>query len=115
MAKGIGLRTESIQIAPDVVQGVVLASSVAQAFDTPEGMGMASFSFDADVYVTYGSTSVLYPSSTTTAGSSSSERIPGAAANPSIRNIVSTARTTGISIIGAAAATRGTIAWYKPA
>jgi len=115
MAKGIGLRTETIQIAPDFIQGVVLASSVAQAFDTPAGMGMVALSFDSDVYVSYGSTGALYPTTSTTAGTSSAERIPGAAASPTIRNIVSTARTTGISIIGPATAIRGSLSWYKPA
>ena len=115
MAKGTNLRTETIQLAPDFVIGVVLASSVPQAFDTPAGMGYASFSFDSDVFVKYGSTATGYPTSSSTAGTTFGERIPGAAASPVLRNIVSTAACTGISIVAAAlAGTRGSISWYKP-
>ena len=114
MAKGTGLRTENVQLMPDFVQGVVLASSVPQAFDTPAGMGYVSFSFDSDVYVKYGSTATGYPSSSATAGTTFGERIPGAAATQTMRNIQSTAACSGISLVGAAAVARGTLSWYKP-
>lgn len=108
MAKGSNLRVQDVIAAPDFVQAVVLAANTGQAFDTPAGMGKVLFSMTGDFWVKYGSTAALVPSTSTTGGSSSPEL------NPTMRDIVSTAACTGISII-AAAVQSGSLAWYKPA
>ena len=71
MSKGTGVPTQSILSAPDYTQAVVLAtgSSNAQVFDVPAGMGYCGFSMNNDFWVKYGSTAVVIPSTSTTAGS----------------------------------------------
>jgi len=107
MPKGTGLPPNTILSAPDFVQHVSLASSVGQAFDTPAGMGYVLFSFRGDFSARYGSTSAANVTTSSTAAT-------GSEINPTIRNIVSTAQTTGISVIADQAIT-GTLSWYKPA
>lgn len=108
MAKGTGIPTQSILAVPDFVQNVVLAANTGQAFDTPTGMAYVVFSFNADFWAKYGSTSAAIPTSSSTIGSSalSSEL------NPTARNIQSTATTSGISLI-ADSACKGSMAWFK--
>lgn len=106
--RGSAVRTDSILGAPDYTQSVVLSSGVAQALDTPAGSGYVNFSFNADVWVKYGSTGALVATTTTTLGSSSSEL------NPTMRNISSTLSCTGISLVSDFAC-KGSISWYKPA
>ncbi len=107
MPKGTGLPPNTILAAPDFVQHVSLASSVGQAFDTPAGMGYALFSFRGDFSVRYGSTGAANVTTSSTAAT-------GSEINPTIRDIRSTAHTTGISIISDQAI-NGTISWYEPA
>lgn len=108
MARGPGIRTEAVLGKPDFTQGVVLAAATPQAIDTPAGMGFANFSFNTDIWVNYGSTVVNIPTSTTTAGTTTGEF------NPTMRNITSTAQTTGISLVSATTGS-GSISWFKPA
>lgn len=111
MSKGMGIRNSGeILSFPDYTQAVVLAtgSSNAQAFDVPTGMAFACFAFNADVWVKYGSTAVVIPSTSTTAGSSTPEL------NPTTRNLGSTQSCTGISL-ASEYVTKGSINWYKPA
>lgn len=106
--KAMGINnTDEIMQAPDFVQAVVLASSVGQSFDTPAGAGFVVFSFSDNYWVRYGSTTAGLPSSSSTAGSSTSEL------NPTARNIGSTASCTGISISSPNAQV-GSISWWKP-
>lgn len=107
MSKGTGVPVASILHAPDYTQAVVLSSGVGQAFDVPAGMGFVGFSLTEDFWVKYGSTAAAVPSTSTTAGTSSPEL------NPTYRNLSSTAKTTGISIVSDAAA-KGSINWYLP-
>lgn len=110
MAKGTGLPTNSILVAPDYVQGVVLAtgSSNAQAFDVPAGMAYVGFSMNGDFWVSYGSTAATIPGTSTTAGTTTPEL------NPTFRNLRSTQATTGIAI-SAEQVTKGSMSWYKAA
>lgn len=101
-----GVNATQILASPDVVQSVVLSSGVGQAFDTPAGAGFVAFAADADIWVRYGSTAAVAPTTTTT-GSSGSEF------NPTIRNIGSTQTTSGISIYSDSAC-KGSIAWWRP-
>lgn len=110
MAKGMGIRNSGeILSFPDFTQAVVLAtgSSNAQAFDVPSGMAYCAFAFNADFWVKYGSTAVVIPSTSTTAGSTTPEL------NPTVRNIGSTQSCTGISIASESVC-KGSINWYKP-
>lgn len=94
---------------PNQVVHVVLAtgSTNAQAFDTPAGARYVNINFNSDVWVTYGSTAAAIPSTTSTAATTSNAEF-----NPSVRNIVSTASCTGISL-AAEVATKGSLAWYS--
>lgn len=83
---------------------VLAAASSAHAFDTPTGACFASFSADCNFAVSYGTTSVTYPSSDVTDGS-------GNEINPTMRNLGSTASTTGIAIIAPSSGVV-TINWY---
>ena len=96
MAKGTGLPTQSILVRPDAVQAVVLAAGTGQAFDVPAGMAVVAFSMDQDFWVRYGSTSLT----------------TNAELNPTVRNVQSTATTSGISLISAVACS-GSLGWYK--
>ena len=111
MSKGPVIPIGQILDAPDYTQGVVLTtgSSNAQAFDNPiAGGGYVNLAFNTDVWVKYGSTACVIPSSTTTAGSSTPEL------NPTMRNIHSPLACTGISL-AAEIAGKGVISWYKAA
>lgn len=104
--KNSGIYTGQILNSPSFVQAVVLASSVAQAFDVPAGMGYVNFAFNADVWAKYGSTQATIPATTSTAGTTNSEL------NPTARNIGSTVACTGISIISASACA-GSLSWFS--
>ena len=109
MASGPGVRNAlDFLRAPDYTQGVVLAAATGQAFDVPAGMAFVAMAFNVDVWAKYGSTTARIPTSSTTAGSSSSEL------NPNVRNIGSTQACTGISLISASSG-EGMLNWYKVA
>lgn len=92
--------------APDFVQSVVLSSGVGQAFDSPAGAGFVAFAMNADVWVRYGSTGAVAPTSSSTAAT-------GSELNPTIRNIGSTLTTSGISLYSETPA-KGSLAWFRP-
>lgn len=106
MAKGTGVPIQSILTRPDFTQAVVFAAGTGQAFDVPTGMAFVAFSSNVDFWVQYGSTAATIPTSSTTAGTSSPEL------NPTIRNIQSTATTSGISLISASTGVCS-MTWYK--
>jgi len=106
MAKGTGLPTQSILVRPDAVQAVVLAAGTGQAFDVPAGMAVVAFSMDQDFWVRYGSTAAAVPSTSSTSLTTNAEL------NPTVRNVQSTATTSGISLISAVACS-GSLGWYK--
>lgn len=106
MAKGTGVSTQSILVRPDSVQAVVLAAGTGQAFDVPTGMAYVAFSMDQDFWVRYGSTAAAVPSTSSTSLTTNAEL------NPTVRNIQSTATTSGISIVSAFAC-NGSLNWYK--
>ena len=99
--------TELIAVS-DTVQQAVFVAGTGQAFDVPAGSRYCSFapSLSLDFWVRYGSTAASIPTTSSTGSSTNSEL------NPSTRNIVSTAVTTGISVISA---TTGylTISWWN--
>lgn len=97
-----------ILAAPPLVVWVVLAtgSSNAQAFDAPAGRPIANFSFNADVWVSYGTTAAAIPTTTSTASTTANAEL-----NPSTRNLGSTVACTGISLASEVAA-KGSISWY---
>lgn len=103
--KTLGTRNPTeIIVRPDFVQSVVLTSGVNQAFDTPAGAGFIVFSFNADVWVNYGTTTATVPTSSTTSSSNSE-------LNPTARNITSTSSCTGLSLYSDYPA-KGSLAWY---
>jgi len=106
MAKGTGLPTQSILAVPDAVQAVVLAAGTGQAFDVPTGMACVAFSMDQDFWVLYGSTAASVPTTSSTSLTTNAEL------NPTVRNVQSTATTSGISIISSVVCS-GSLAWYK--
>lgn len=106
MAKGTGVTIQSILARPDSVQAVVLAANTGQAFDVPTGMAFVAFSMDQDFWVRYGSTAASVPTTSSTSLTTNAEL------NPTVRNIQSTATTSGISLISATACS-GSMAWYK--
>lgn len=97
---------------PNLVTQVVLASSVAQAFDVPTGAMYAQISMDLNCYAKYGSASALNPTTSSSAGSSSCEQLL-ASNGPHLRNLSSTLACTGLSLISTGAAV-GSISWYAP-
>ncbi len=106
--KALGItNSDEIPQPSNYVQGVVFAAGTGQAFDVPAGAGYVAFSFPSDFWVKFGSTGVVIPTSSTTAGSTSPEL------NPTARNIGSSAGCTGISLISATTQA-GSISWYAP-
>ena len=104
---GIG-NTNEILSSPDTYCNVVLAAGVGQAFDVPSGAGIVGFSFNADIWVKYGSTGAQVPTTSQSSASST-----GSELNPTIRNIGSTLACTGISVVSAVVAA-GSLTWFKP-
>lgn len=103
-------RPAMIMTPSDTIQSVALTTS-AQALDVPTGGTIASFASDSNFYASFGSTGAAVPTTTTTApstGNSCSEL------NPTIRDLHSTAKTTGLSIIAPAAGGILTISWFSP-
>ena len=90
--------------APNYVNAAVLASSVGQAFDVPEGAQFVSFKGSVDFYVKYGSTAAAVPTSSLSTGN-------GSELNPTTRSIGSTNATTGLSVISPSAG-NVTMSWY---
>lgn len=112
MAGNTGLVAPGVILAdPDCVTLVALGtgSSNAQAFDVPAGKNIANFSFNGDVWVSYGTTAAAIPSTSSTANTTSNAEL-----NPTIRNIGSTVVCTGVSLASEVAA-KGSIAWYSKA
>ena len=93
----------------DCVTSVVILASSGQTITPPSGARVAAFSFNADIWVTYGASSAgaASPSSNTSAGSTASAEF-----NPTIRHIGSTALTTAINI-GSDFACKGTVSFYQ--
>lgn len=88
--------TQLIHIpSTDATANLSLTSGLAAQVTVPSGARVASFSFNADIWVSYGATTAaaISPSSNTSAGSTACAEF-----NPTIRHIGSTAVTTGISV-----------------
>lgn len=79
----------------DGVASLSLTSGLSTQVSVPVGAHAASFSFNADIWVTYGASTAgaVSPSSGSSAGSSASAEF-----NPTIRYFGSTQGTTGINI-----------------
>lgn len=106
--KTLGVKNSQEILTPsNLTQAVVLSSGVAQAFDVPTGAGFVAFAFDNSFWVKYGSTGALVPSTSSSAGTTSSEL------NPTARNLSSTLACTGISIVSDYA-TKGSLSWFAP-
>lgn len=92
----------------DGVANVVIAASSQQQVTVPAGARAALFSFNADIWVTYGASTVgaVAPAVNTSAGSTASAEL-----NPTIRYFGSTAGTTAINI-GSESACKGSVAFY---
>lgn len=108
MSKNTGLIAPGVIITEsDCVTHVALSSGAGQAFDVPAGKAIANFSFNGDFWAAYGSTSASVPSTSSTANTTANSEL-----NPTIRNLVSTASCTGISLVSEVAA-KGSISWYS--
>lgn len=108
-------RPGNILTPSDTIQTAVL-TTVAQAFDVPTGAQYAGLSLSSGVaYVAYGSTAAAVPTTSST-GSGGSEVIPSAQApyGPVMRDLHSTAKTTGISLLAPVAGAVMSISWYGP-
>lgn len=99
-------RPNSTPLYSDTIQVCALTTS-AQAFDTPTGAGYVSFGANANFAVGFGFATAVFPTTTSTIGSTANPEI-----NPTSRNVGSTADTTGISVCGSSIGGMLTISWY---
>ena len=105
------LRIDQIMRIPstDSVASLSLTSGVAAQVALPVGARVVAFSFSADIWVSYGGSTVcaIVPSSNSSAGSTQITEF-----NPTVRYIGSTFDSTGINVYSDYTC-KGSVSFYK--
>ncbi len=104
-------RPAMIMTPSDTISSVALTTA-AQTIDIPTGAQYASFACNADFYAQYGAAgAAAVPTTSTTTPSTA---LTCSELNPTVRDLHSTQKTTGISIIAPSAGGILTIGWFGP-
>jgi hypothetical protein len=103
-------------LTPSDTITTVLLTTTAQALDVPAGAQFVGFSLSSGLAaVAYGSTAAAWPTATSTVPSSS-ELIgtPSSLQGITLRDLHSTAKTSGISLLAPVAGALMTLSWFGP-
>lgn len=98
----------------DTITSVLLTTS-AQAFDTPTGAQYVGIGLSSGIaYVAFGSTNAAAIAASSTAATGSEVITTPTGPLPVIRDLHSTRKTTGISILAPVAGSLASLSWYGP-
>jgi hypothetical protein len=107
-------RPANVLTPSDTVTSVLLTTS-AQAFDVPAGAQYVGFGLSSGIaYVAYGSTGAASITASSTAATGSEVIGVPNGPLPVIRDLHSTAKTTGISVLAPVAGGLLSLSWYGP-